>query len=169
MENETAPLIFIVEDNTVYNKLLASHLRAHKYTRIECYFSGEECLKNIDHKPDIVIQDYLLDGMSGIDVLKEVKKKYPDTQFIFLSSQDNVEIAINSMKYGAYDYIIKDQQALGKLLTKINKLLSDKVNVVTKRSFSVFVRNFFITLVIIIAIVFALARLFPRTFSIIGI
>ena len=101
MENRNDPLIFIVEDNSIYNRLIMSHLRSHKYIRVESFLSGEECLKNIDRKPDIIIQDYLLDGMTGIDVLKATKKKYPDTEFVFLSSQDNIEIASNSIKYGA--------------------------------------------------------------------
>ena len=50
MENQKYPLIFIVEDNSVYNKLIVNHLRSHKLIRTESFLSGEECLKNIDRK-----------------------------------------------------------------------------------------------------------------------
>src|SRR5674476_998396 len=89
MENQKYPLIFIVEDNSVYNKLIVNHLRSHKLIRTESFLSGEECLKNIDRKPDIIIQDYLLDGINGIEVLKATRKKYPETEFIFLSGQND--------------------------------------------------------------------------------
>ena len=75
MKSAKSPLIFIVEDNSVYNKLIVNHLRTHKLIRTESYLSGEECLQNINHKPDIIIQDYLLEGINGLDVLIATKKK----------------------------------------------------------------------------------------------
>ena len=90
MKNHKYPLIFIVEDNSVYNKLISNHLRSHKLINTESFLSGEECLKNIHRKPDIIIQDYLLEGINGLDVLVTTKKKYPSTDFIFLSGQDSI-------------------------------------------------------------------------------
>ena len=46
MQNLKDPLIFIVEDNSVYNKLVVSYLRSQKFTRVESYLSVEDCLKN---------------------------------------------------------------------------------------------------------------------------
>ena len=123
MQNPEDPLIFIVEDNSIYNKIIASHLRTKKFRRIESYLSGEECLKNLYKKPDIVIQDYLLDGISGIEVLRTAKQMHPETEFIFLSGQDSLIIAVNSIKYGAVDYIIKDRFALIKLMENIDKII----------------------------------------------
>ena len=123
MQNPEDPLIFIVEDNSIYNKIIASHLRTKKFRRIESYLSGEECLKNLYKKPDIVIQDYLLDGISGIEVLRTAKQMNPETEFIFLSGQDSLIIAVNSIKYGAVDYIIKDRFALNKLMENIDKII----------------------------------------------
>ena len=169
MENNKNPLIFIVEDNSIYNRLIMSHLRSHKFVRVESYLSGEECLKNIDRKPDIIIQDYLLDGMTGIDVLKATKKRYPSTEFVFLSSQDNLEIAIDTIKYGAVDYIVKDQYALTKLTNKINKIIADHEVVDSNKSFKNGVTFFIVALVIIIVIFTILNIFFPKTFSIIGL
>ena len=123
MQNPEDPLIFIVEDNSIYNKIIASHLRSKKFSRIESYFSGEECLKNLYKKPNIVIQDYLLDGISGIEVLRTAKKKHPGTEFIFLSGQDSLIIAVNSIKYGAVDYIVKNRFALKKLMDNIDEII----------------------------------------------
>lgn len=159
------PLIFIVEDNTVYNKLVVSYLRSQKFTRVESYLTGEECLKNIHKKPDVIIQDYLLDGMNGIEVLKATKKLYPDTEFIFLSGQDSVDVAINSMKYGAYDYIVKDQMALKKMVDKINKIISVRDLVKSNKRYKVGVTFFFIALAVLILVIISLTILFPDKFS----
>ncbi|MCX6236619.1 MAG: response regulator [Bacteroidia bacterium] len=165
MENQKYPLIFIVEDNTVYNKLIVNHLRLHKLTRTESFLRGEDCLKNIDRKPDIIIQDYLLDGMTGIDVLKATRKKYPETEFIFLSGQNDIELAINSMKYGACDYIIKDQYALKKLTDKIGKIITIHELIISNKRYKLGITLFFIALSVIILIFASLAFFFPKTFS----
>jgi DNA-binding NtrC family response regulator len=162
------PLIFIVEDNTVYNKLVVSYLRSQKFTRVESYLTGEECLGNIHKKPDIIIQDYLLDGMNGIEVLKATKKLYPETEFIFLSGQDSVDVAINSMKYGAYDYIVKDQMALKKMVDKIKKIMSVRDLVKSNKRYKVGVTFFFIALAVLILVIISLTILFPDKFSIKG-
>jgi DNA-binding NtrC family response regulator len=168
MQNLKDPLIFIVEDNSVYNKLVVSYLRSQKFTRVESYLSGEECIKNIGKKPDIIIQDYLLEGINGIEVLKMTKKIYPETEFIFLSGQDSVDVAINSMKYGAYDYIVKDQMALKKMVDKINKIISVQDLVRSNKRYKVGVTFFFIALAILILILVSLTLLFPDRFSIRG-
>ena len=162
------PLIFIVEDNIVYNKLILNHLRTHKFLRIESFLSGEECLKNIYRKPDLIIQDYILEGINGIDVLIATKKKYPSIDFIFLSGQDSIEIAINTIKFGAYDYIVKDQSALIKLSDKINKVLTRRELLKSNKRFKRGITLFFISLVFIILIFVVLAILYPTTFPIFG-
>jgi len=128
--------------------------------------SGEECIKNIHLKPDIIIQDYLLEGINGLDVLIASKKKNPAIDFIFLSGQDNIEVAINCMKFGACDYIVKDQYALIKLSERINKVLSRRELLKSNKRFKLGITLFSIALVIIILIFVCLAILFPNTFSI---
>ncbi len=122
MQTQDSPMIFIVEDNSIYNKLIASHLRSNNFKRIESFLSGEECLKNLHKKPDIVIQDYLLNGINGLEVLKETKKKNPDTEFIFISAQDSIEVAVDTIRHGASDYVVKNQFAFKKLIDKIHDL-----------------------------------------------
>jgi len=164
MQGQTEPLIFIVEDNPVYNKLIVNYLQSKKFNRIESFFSGEECLKRIDEKPDIVIQDYLLEGMDGIAVLKQVKKIHPNTEFIFLSGQDSVDVAVNTLKLGAYDYIVKDQMALKKMLDKITKIMAIQALVKSNKRYKTGIIIFFVTLAIIIVLLFGLSFLFPNKF-----
>jgi DNA-binding NtrC family response regulator len=165
MQNLKDPLIFVVEDNQVYNKLVVSYLRSKKFNRVESYTSGEDCLNALDKKPDIIIQDYLLEGMNGIDVLKAAKKVHPEIEFIFLSGQDSIDVAINTMKYGAYDYIVKDQLALKKIVNKITKIISVQQLVKSNKRYKMGVTLFFVALVVIIILILSLTIFFPTEFE----
>lgn len=165
MQNIKNPLIFVVEDNHIYKDLVVSYLKTHKYSNVESYLTGEEALKNMHKNPDVVIQDYLLDGMTGIEVLIKAKKIAPNVEFIFLSGNDNIDIAINSMKYGASNYIVKDQQALPKMVEKIRQLSSASKIVQTKKTFKLGVTLFFVGIGLLIAITIFIAIKYPRVFG----
>lgn len=165
MQNAKNPLIFVVEDNQMYNKLVVSYLKTNKFTNVMSFLSGEDVLKNMDKNPDIVIQDYLLEGMTGIEVLIKAKKTNPNVEFIFLSGQDSIEIAINSMKYGAYDYIVKDQMALQKLVNKIYKITSVTELVKSNKRYKIGVIMFFIGLGVLVIITLVLAIMYPHIFG----
>ncbi len=122
MSKTNYPLVFIVEDNKAYSRLLEHYLRLNKYTNIVPILSGEECLKKLYLKPDIIIQDYKLQGISGLNVLQRTKKILPDTEFIFLSGIDDIDIAIDSVKLGAYYYFVKDEVAFNRLLPKLQEI-----------------------------------------------
>lgn len=165
MQNTKNPLIFVVEDNQMYNKLVVSYLKTNKFTNVESYLTGEDALNNMHKNPEIIIQDYLLEGMTGIEVLIKAKKTNPNVEFIFLSGQDSIDIAINSMKYGAYDYIVKDQMALQKLVNKINKITSVTELVKSNKRYRIGVVLFFIGLALLIIVTLTLAILYPRIFG----
>ena len=119
-------LIFVVENNKVYNHLVSEYLKKQGFSNVKSIISGEECVQVVEkgEKPAIVIQDYSLDGINGLDVLKKVKKLSPKSEFIFLTSNENMEVAINTIKFGAYDYIVKDKMALEKVVYKMRKITS---------------------------------------------
>ncbi len=159
------PLIFVVEDNHVYNRLIVSFLKTNKLTNVESFSTGEDALKAMEKQPSVVIQDYLLEGMNGIEVLKRAKKIAPTVEFIFLSGQDNIDVAINTMKYGAYDYIVKDQMALKKLVNKIHKIQSYNQLEVSKKRYKTGVILFFVALAIFIIAMIVIALMYPETFG----
>lgn len=165
MQNNKGPLIFVVEDNPVYCKLVVSYLKTNKFTNVESFSSGEDVLNAMEKQPKIVIQDYLLDGMNGIEVLKKAKKIAPDVEFIFLSGQDSIDIAINTMKYGAYDYIVKDQMALKKMVNKMTKILSITHLEKSNKRYKTGVILFFISLSLFIIAIIAIAIMYPETFG----
>jgi len=159
------PLIFVVEDNQVYNRLIVSFLKTNKLTNVESFLTGEDALEAMVKQPAVVIQDYLLEGMNGIEVLKKAKKIVPTVEFIFLSGQDNIDVAINTMKYGAYDYVVKDQMALKKMVNKIHKIQSYKQLEVSRKRYKIGVILFFIVLIVFIVILIGIALLYPESFG----
>jgi DNA-binding NtrC family response regulator len=117
-------LIFVVEDNKIYNRIVSEYLQKNGFTNIKSFISGKECLEYLKKGkyPEIVLQDYTLGDMTGVEVLRKVKGVKPQTEFVFLTANESVEVAVNTIKYGAYDYIIKDVVALDKVINKVNKI-----------------------------------------------
>lgn len=130
--------LFLVDDDTLFLKLLEIELLEHADFEIETYTTGELCVENLSHNPDIIILDYLLDGverdvMNGIETLDKIKEFNSDIQVIILSAQDKIDVAINCMHHDAFDYVVKSETAfmrLQKIITTIfeTKKLKKQVN-----------------------------------------
>jgi two-component system, OmpR family, response regulator len=119
-------LVFLVDDDPMFLALLQDYLRK-KDIELFSFASGEECLKNLGKNPDIIILDHYLNGdspgaMTGLELLKKVKRKCPDTEVIILSAQEEIEVAIESLKEGAYDYFTKSEDALEKTRSAVKNL-----------------------------------------------
>jgi two-component system, OmpR family, response regulator len=108
--------IFIVDDDNMQAMMLQDYLSKYTTFTIHLFSSGEECLKNLSLNPQIVFLDYNFDkigkdAMNGTEILKEIKAQKPDAEVIMFSGQDKIEVAVNTMKYGAFDYIVKSESA----------------------------------------------------------
>jgi len=75
---------------------------------------------------DIVILDVKMPEMDGIQVLKKIKLKWPDVEVIMLTGHASVELGIEGMEYGAYDYVMKPTK-LDILISKMNKAYERKL------------------------------------------
>jgi len=124
MKNGNSANIFIVEDEPFFANLINFDLEANYFEGIKVFFSGEECLKHLDLKPKVVILDQQLPGMTGLEVLKQIKAYDPKIHVIFLSGQGSAQLAIGAFKQGALDFIMKGENAfqdVRELLVKILK------------------------------------------------
>lgn len=100
--------IFLVDDDVLCLNLYQQFLKQLGYNNVEMYDNGNDCLDSLEeHHPDVIFLDYNMEGMNGIDVLKKIKEFNPNITVLFISGQENIEIAVNAMKHGALDYIIK--------------------------------------------------------------
>lgn len=121
--------IFLVDDDVVFLKSLEiDFLQSADFT-VETYTTGELCLENLSHNPDVIVLDYFLDGidktaMNGILTLDKIKAVNPDISVVMLSSQDKIDVAIECMHHRAFDYVVKSETAflrLQKIITAIFK------------------------------------------------
>ena len=108
--------IFIVDDDPMQSAMLQDYLSKYSTFNVHIFNSGEECLKNLSIDPQIIFLDYNFDkagnnAINGIDILKEIKAQKPATEVVMISGQDRIDIAVNTMKYGAFDYIVKSESA----------------------------------------------------------
>jgi DNA-binding NtrC family response regulator len=127
MSKNTQPKIYIVEDDVPMNELLCQFLDMQGYKDIKGFYTGEEMMNELTNNQEIIIiQDFDLPGMNGLDILGKVLPAYPKVEFIFLSGQSNIETAVEAIKGGAFDYIVKDKFAKENVQTKISNLLKIK-------------------------------------------
>jgi len=127
MKKESRIKLFLVDDDSVFLKLLEIEFRQNGDFEIETFATGELCIKNLSKFPDVIILDYHLDGidknaMNGVQTLDKIKEFNLDIPVIMLSSQDKIDVAINCMHHRAFDYVVKSETAflrLQKIITTI--------------------------------------------------
>jgi len=153
MQKTKNPLIFIIEDSVVYKDLIVGYLQSKKYTNLKVYQKGEECMKDLHLKPDLIVLDYLSGGMNGLDLMVKIKKENSDIDFIFLSGQNDLEIAVQIMKIGATDYIVKSDKAPQKLVKSIEGLSQTAKHDKQVKGFRIGVVGFFVLLFLFIMII----------------
>jgi DNA-binding NarL/FixJ family response regulator len=117
--------LFLVDDDALFLKSLEIEFKHHADFAVETYATGESCMENLQHNPDVIILDYHLDGidntaMNGIETLDKIKAYSPDIAVIMLSSQDKIDVAITCMHHRAYDYVVKSETAF----TRLQKIIT---------------------------------------------
>jgi two-component system OmpR family response regulator len=123
--------LFLVDDDAVFLKSLEIMFLEHADFIVETYPTGESCMENISHHPDVIILDYQLDGivkgsMNGLQTLDKIKAIYKDMPVIMLSSQDKIDVAINCMHHKAFDYVVKSETAFMRLQKIITTIFTQK-------------------------------------------
>jgi two-component system, NtrC family, response regulator AtoC len=107
-------LVFIVDDEPAISKLLSYWVKDKWKYDVEVFANGEDVLKKLSSKPDLVLLDIMLPGLDGLETLKRIKHLDENLPVIILSAQGSIEVAVEALRFGAYDYFPKpiDQQRL---------------------------------------------------------
>ena len=131
MIDEKKIKLFLVDDDAMYLKLLEIDFLQHADFTIETFATGELCIANLSHQPDVVILDYHLDGidkgaMNGIETLDKIKGFNADIPVVMLSSQDKIEVAVDCMLHKASDYVVKSETAFVRLKKTITTIFRYK-------------------------------------------
>lgn len=121
---DTLYKILVVDDERGYRNTIKYILEANGYMVTTCK-SGEEALQYLDRENfHLVLTDYIMPGINGLELLETIKEEYPDIEVIVFTGNASIENAVKVMKIGAYSYFIKghDPEELVINIAKLKEL-----------------------------------------------
>ena len=119
-----AAKILIVDDDEGVRESLEELLRMEDY-QANSSGSGEEALEALSEGFDLVLLDIKMPGIDGVEVMHEIRKYHPDTRIIIITGYGSLESAIEAIRNGAQDYMLKPYTA-DEILMSISRALSEK-------------------------------------------
>lgn len=123
MFQSTKLKIFVVEDDNWYSRFLEHQLSLNPDHSVQIFNDSKSLLKElITNKPDVITLDYNLPDTNGAALLKEIKKICDRCRIIVVSGQDDIATAVNLLKEGAYDYIVKNEDTKNRILNIIQHI-----------------------------------------------
>ncbi len=118
--------IFIIEDDPVYLRMVDYLLRLNPDHEVHQFPTGREALAALHLRPAVVVLDYALPDMNGAEVLKRLQQHDPDLPVIVLSGQKDIAVAVQLLKEGAYDYLVKDEESRDRLINIVQHLRANR-------------------------------------------
>lgn len=112
--------VFLVDDDVFYLNMLEQLVANTGVTDITTFQNGLDCIEQLNEKPNVIFLDHNMDVINGLDVLIKIKRVDPNVFVVMLSAQEDLKTAVDSLKYGVFDYLVKgDNEAL-----KVQNVLS---------------------------------------------
>ncbi len=120
------PFIMLVDDEVGFVETMGKRLDKRGFKLITA-FNGEEALEKLSKNQnlDVIVLDVKMPGMDGLETLTEIKKTYPLYEVIMLTGHATIESAIDGMKLGAFDYLMKPCE-IEKLVSKVEDAAKKK-------------------------------------------
>jgi DNA-binding NtrC family response regulator len=126
-------LVFVVDDDALYTKAVSDYLlKEFPELQIQTFTTGEACLHSLSLMPVAIILDYYLNSefefaWNGLQLLKKMHAAYPAINIIIISAQKEVEIALNCLKEGAYEYLTKNENTLPAIKRILENIADDPI------------------------------------------
>lgn len=99
--------VLLVDDEKDFVEMLSLRLQ-EAGEKVSAAYSGKECLETLEAAQiDVVVLDIKMPGMDGIETMREIKKRFPLVEVILLTGHGSTETAVEGMKLGAFDYLMK--------------------------------------------------------------
>ena len=119
--------VLLVDDEVPFVEAMTKRLGKRNLTVLSAH-SGPEALDRLkkESKVDIVILDVKMPGMDGIETLREIKSAFPLVEVVMLTGHATVETAIEGMKLGAFDYLMKPCD-IDQLMAKVQEAKEKKI------------------------------------------
>ena len=120
-------LVFFVDDDKMILNLLEYTFKSRQGIDVKTFFSGEECLDNMNLKPDLVVMDHLFPAdtgqLTGLEVIRKMREVNKDVSIIVLSSQQDENLIPEFINSGAKQYISKDDYFIDALIESIEEVV----------------------------------------------
>lgn len=114
--------IFIIDDDQFFGEMLKHYLQLNPDYEVYLFNNAKDCLANLYINPDIICIDFGLPDIQGDQLLKKIQNIHPNMPIIVISGQENISIAIDFLKHGAKDYIVKNEHTKELLWSSIIRL-----------------------------------------------
>lgn len=144
MHNFKEQNIFIVDDEELILKAMKRQLEKMDFENIQTFDNGQDCVNALDDKPFVVLLDYEMEGLNGFEVLRKIKRYNPNIYVIMMSAQESINNAVSTLKFGAFDYIVKGDNEAEKLKSALDRIYKIERQILSPRK-SVFSRILSIT------------------------
>jgi two-component system, OmpR family, response regulator len=124
-------LIFFVDDDKMMLNLMEYTFKSREGFEVKSYFSGEECLNNLDLNPQLIVLDYYMGSdeegsLSGLDTLKKIRELGTDTTIVALSREKDEDTIAEFIRNGAQKYVVKDDYFIDTLIETIENHFSKR-------------------------------------------
>jgi len=117
--------IFVVEDDQMYAKILAYHLSQNPDYEVSVFSSGKELVANLYKGPSAISLDFNLPDMTGFEVLKKIRDYDAELPVIIVSGQQDISTAVELLKKGVYDYVLKDSDTKDRIWSIMRNIKSN--------------------------------------------
>lgn len=114
--------IFIVEDDPWYGEILEYHLSLNPDYAITRFTTGKDCLDNLHRKPDLISIDFSLPDMTGDKLYEKIRAVNDQLPVIVISGQEEITVAVDLLKKGVRDYLVKDDNTKDLLWNAVIKV-----------------------------------------------
>ncbi|MFM2325802.1 MAG: hypothetical protein RIR31_4 [Bacteroidota bacterium] len=119
--------IFIVDDDPVWTVMLTKMLNDLGCSNILTYSNGTDCISNLQHNPKLVFLDFQMEDINGLDVLQKIKKYNAEIGVLFCTAQEDLSVAIDAMKHGSFDFILKTNTTKQKIASIIENMADKQI------------------------------------------
>ena len=114
-------LLFVVDNDIPHREMMASWLEDQGY-KVKVFDNGELCLNCLDENPSVIYLDINMPGLSGLEILKQLRLANRDIPVMVITKNDALNSAIEAMKIGAFDYLVKPVDKI-RLRTNVEKAI----------------------------------------------
>lgn len=114
--------VFVVEDDLWYGELLVHHLSLNPDNQVQRFESAADLLEALSERPDVITLDYTLPDMKGDVLYKKIRAILPDAMVIMISGQEDIATALNLLREGVYDYLVKNEETKDRLWNAVNNI-----------------------------------------------